>query len=84
MEILLNLKYDWAHNKIVYKSQAPATLYELTIVKAAIYLCYRQVDDLQHLNRYEYVADNFFEAISSLELPDFIKDDIACEDGRIK
>ena len=73
MEILLNLKYDWIHNRIIYDS--PARLYHLTVVKTAISIWYGQVDDLEQ--RYEYVSNNFFEAILSLALPETVKDDIA-------
>ena len=41
MDTLLNLQYDWLHNKIIYDS--PATLFQLATVKNAVGLCYDEL-----------------------------------------
>ena len=71
MENLLNLKYDWAHSKIIYNSLA--TLYQQATVKIALIFWFGKRSDVEpEYLRYEKLQ----EKIQKLPLAEPIKEDI--------
>ena len=71
MECLLNLNYDWRHNKIIHKS--PQELYQLPLIKSTLDLYYEEPDEIWKTDE---LIGNVRNRIALLEVPNTVKDDM--------